>query len=126
MAHKFLLDTHVFLWWMQNDRRLNNEARQVIYNAGEVWVSVASAWEFAIKQSRGKMELAQDFEQAIDTAKFRKLSVTFDHVRLIGRIQPYHRDPFDHMLIAQALAEDLYLVSHDRVMSRYDVKLIEV
>jgi PIN domain nuclease of toxin-antitoxin system len=126
MVGKILLDTHIFLWWGQNDRRLNNKTRQLIYNSGEVWISIVSAWEFAIKQSLGKMDLAQDFEQAVDTSGFRKLPITFDHIRLVGKLQPKHRDPFDHMLVAQALAEDLCLVSHDRSMSLYDVRLIEV
>ena len=122
---RLLLDTHVFLWWVQNARKLGPKARQSIEQAESVHVSIVSAWEFAVKKALGKLDLDADFEQAIDMEGFGKLDITFDQARLVGKMQPVHGDPFDRMLVAQAITEGLAFVTVDRRLSQYPVKIIE-
>lgn len=123
---RLLLDTHVFLWWRANDPRLGAEGRQAIAEAGEVLVSAASAWEVAIKVTLGKLELPGPFEGGVDDSGFGKLPVMFAHAERVKALPPHHRDPFDRMLVAQALEEGLLLVTHDRQFDPYRVPTLRV
>ena len=122
---RLLLDTHVFLWWVKNEKKLGPKARQSIQESEDVMVSIISAWEFAVKKALGKLELGADFEEAIDAEGFSKLNITFNQARMIGKMQPHHGDPFDRMLVAQAIAEGLVFVTVDRRLSNYPVKIID-
>ena len=118
---RLLLDTHVLLWWLSDDRKLAKNAREVIANPdNEVLVSSASVWEIAIKTTLGRIEIElDDLEGAIARNGFRSLPIGFRHALTAGRLPAVHRDPFDRMLIAQASVEELRVVSHDRVFERY-------
>jgi PIN domain nuclease of toxin-antitoxin system len=118
---RLLLDTHVLLWWLADDRKLAKAAREIIANPdNDVHVSSASVWEAAIKMALGRLEIElDDLEAAIVRNGFRQLPVGFRHAITAGRLPSVHRDPFDRMLIAQASVEDLRVVSHDRVFERY-------
>ncbi len=119
-----LLDTHVFLWWSSDDRRLTAPARAAIErdNAG-VYVSAASAWEIAIKAARGKLKPRDlDVAAEIEAGGFIELPLSARHAREAGRLPRHHADPFDRMLVAQTRVEGLTLVTHDPLLAHYDVR----
>ena len=118
---RLLLDTHVLLWWLADDRKLSKNARAIIANPdNEVLVSSASLWEISIKTALGQLEVEMDdLEDAISRNGFRSLPIGFRHALTAGRLPLAHRDPFDRMLVAQAAVEELRLVSHDRVFERH-------
>ena len=118
---RLLLDTHVLLWWLSDDRKLAKNAREIIANTtNDVLVSSASLWEVAIKAALGRIDVElDDLEDAIARNGFRSLPIGFRHALTAGRLPPIHRDPFDRMLVAQASVEELRIVSHDRVFERY-------
>lgn len=123
---KLLLDTHALVWYVQADSQLPAARRADIQDvANEVWVSPASYWEIAIKVHLGKWQLNLPYPVFMDTVLnvygFRMLPILPDHTaRLIG-LPDHHRDPFDRLLIAQALAEGLSLVSADAVLDAYGI-----
>jgi PIN domain nuclease of toxin-antitoxin system len=118
---RLLLDTHVLLWWLVDDRKLGKTAREIIANPNnDVHVSTASVWEAAIKAALGRLEVElDDLEEAIVRNGFRPLPIGFRHAVTAGRLPSVHRDPFDRMLVAQASVEELRIVSHDQVFERY-------
>jgi PIN domain nuclease of toxin-antitoxin system len=119
-----LLDTHVVLWWQRDDRRLRHEARQAIAEADIVWVSAVSGWEVAIKSALGRLRLDEPFRVLLAADDFTELPMTLVHADCLQQLPPHHADPFDRMLVAQALAERATLVSHDRVFEPYGAKMI--
>ena len=124
---RLLLDTHVWLWWLSDDRRLGHRARQALANPrGEIYVSAASAWEIAIKEALGKLRVTKaDLEGEIAANGFLELSIRTRHALLAGRLPPVHEDPFDRMLAAQAQVEELAVVTSDPVFGRYGVTVLE-
>lgn len=118
---RLLLDTHVLLWWLSDDRKLAKNAREIIANpANDILVSSASLWEVAIKAALARIDVElDDLEDAIARNGFRSLTIGFRHALTAGRLPNVHRDPFDRMLVAQASVEELRVVSHDRVFERY-------
>jgi PIN domain nuclease of toxin-antitoxin system len=121
---RLLLDTHAFIWWRENNPTLVRRAREAIGGASTVFVSVASAWEIAIKQSLGRFRLDGDVEAGILDSGFERLSIAFSHAAAVASLPDRHRDPFDRMLIAQALAERLTIVTRDRNFAAYGVDII--
>ena len=122
---RLLLDTHVFLWWADGAiRRLRPAAREAIAGATSVHVSLASAWELAVKRALKKMHLGVTFARALEINSFSALPVALEHVEQIAALPPYHGDPFDRMLVAQAQHEGLTLVTHDDAIGRYDVPVL--
>jgi len=119
-----LLDTHVLIWWDEG-RRLAPAARRAIGGADAVYVSAASAWEIAIKIALGRLRPTRTVEQAATESGFLELPVTFRHAELVAVLPAHHRDPFDRLLIAQAEAERLTLVTRDPVFRRYSGATIE-
>lgn len=89
-----------------------------------VWISAASAWEIAIKQQLGRARLDDSFASLVHDSDFTPLDITFAHAEKSGQLAPHHSDPFDRLLIAQALVERATLVTHDRQFERYDVPLL--
>ena len=116
-----LLDTHAFLWWRTNDQALGPSAKQTIAQASSVYVSLASAWETAIKVSIGKLKFDARFEEGILESGFRPLPIEFRHMDFVIDLPKHHRDPFDRMLVAQAMVEGLTIVTSDTKITRYDV-----
>ena len=121
---RLLLDTHIFLWWRGEPSKVATEARSAIATADIVFVSAASAWEAAIKVSLGRLELPDTVEAGAVASGFEKLLITFSHAERAAGLPLHHRDPFDRMLVAQAQAEGLTLVTHDRVLEQYDVEIL--
>ena len=121
-----LLDTHTFLWWMDDNASLSATARQTIADeANDIVVSAASAWEIATKFRLGKLPeaeaVASDVAGCIADEGFEGLAISVADAQRAGRLPGIHRDPFDRMLIAQALRHDLWIVSVDAVFDRYGV-----
>lgn len=121
---KLLLDTHAFLWWSDDDPRLKAGPRRAIVKAESVVVSAASAWEAAIKIALGKLRMRTPFEQAVKVNAFESLLITFSHAAAVTSLALHHRDPFDRMLIAQAIAERLTIITHDRRFEPYGVPIL--
>ena len=124
-----LLDTHALLWFLLDDPRLSSTAREAIAGHPEaVRVSPASHWEIAIKISLGKYELpmafAEFWERQLAVNDFTILPITIAHTAKVAGLPFHHRDPFDRLLIAQALQEDLPIVGNDGAFDAYGVKRI--
>jgi len=117
---RLLLDTHILLWLMASDPRLNRKARALIDNASEVYVSAASMWELAIKSSIGK--IAGDPETILETmgrTGLLDLPVSMRHAVASGKLPLLHRDPFDRLLVAQAISEPMRLLTSDSQLLGY-------
>ncbi|HEV7672410.1 MAG TPA: type II toxin-antitoxin system VapC family toxin [Thermoanaerobaculia bacterium] len=121
---RLLLDTHVFLWWQSESVRIKPETRQSILEAELVFVSAASVWEAAIKSSIGKLRLPAPVHEGFGNSGFEMLPVTFSHAAGVADLPFHHRDPFDRLLIAQARAESLVLVTRDREFEDYPVEIL--
>jgi PIN domain nuclease of toxin-antitoxin system len=124
---RLLLDTHTFLWWINNDTLLSDSARIAISSErNECFLSLASCWELAIKSSIGKLRLTKPVERFIPeelTANdFQLLSIDFRHIAKVETLPFHHRDPFDRLLVAQALSEKMTIISADAMLSEYGVK----
>jgi PIN domain nuclease of toxin-antitoxin system len=122
---RLLLDTHVFLWWLVDDPRLGPEAREVIADPDNtVFVSAASGWEIGIKRALGKLDAPGDLEREVERSGFAHLPVTFFHGEQAGALPPHHRDPFDRMLVAQAQAEGLLVLTADNHFRMYGIRVL--
>lgn len=125
---RLLLDTHIFLWCIKGDRRLKKSVRSMIVEADEVYVSAASIWEMAIKIRLGKLELDVGLDQLIAelfASGFLELPVTIKHTIGVSALPPYHSDPFDRLLLSQALSEPLRFLTADQMLQCYS-DLVEV
>lgn len=124
---RLLLDTHAFLWWLAGDARLSKKAREAIASgANQTYVSAASAWEITTKYRIGKLDqaalVANDVRAAIASQQFSELAITVDHAQRAGALPGVHADPFDRMLIAQAMLENLALVSNEVRFDAFAIK----
>ena len=122
---RLLLDTHTLLWWLADDPQLGQGARALVADgANEVYVSAASAWEISIKKALGKLKAPDGLDSVVLDEGFSQLEISFFHGEKAGELPPLHRDPFDRMLIAQAQAEGLDIITSDAMFDRYGVKTI--
>lgn len=121
---RLLLDSHVVLWWLTRDPGLSDEVRELIAEEAEVYVSAASVWELGIMQESGKLAGPERLPEVVMDAGFRTLPITPGHAIKAVRLPMINRDPFDHVLIAQALAEELTLVTRDAHIKQYDVPVL--
>jgi PIN domain nuclease of toxin-antitoxin system len=117
-----LLDTHVFLWWLDNPDLLSKAARRAISDGKTtIYVSAAVVWEISIKKALGKLDAPDDIEAAMEANRFLPLPVTIPHALAVLNLPEHHRDPFDRLLIAQARHEGFKLVSRDSHVPLYGV-----
>ncbi|MHB8742733.1 MAG: type II toxin-antitoxin system VapC family toxin [Sulfuricaulis sp.] len=125
-----LLDTHVALWAITDSPKLLKKARELIESPkSSVWISAASIWEIAIKHAlvRGEMPVSsQDAVRYFRESGYRFLAVEVEHALAVGDLPPHHNDPFDRILVAQALVEPMRLMTHDPVVARYNDTTIEI
>ncbi|TDX27600.1 PIN domain nuclease of toxin-antitoxin system [Modicisalibacter xianhensis] len=122
---RLLLDTHAFLWWLADDPKLGSRARELIADSqNRVFVSAASIWEISIKKQLGKLEAPDDMERILEEEGFLPLAIEPFHGEQAGNLPMHHRDPFDRMLIAQAQAEGLTLVTADNAFPPYGIRLV--
>jgi len=119
---KLLLDTHVFIWWDRQLRRLPRDLRAAIEDGtNQIFVSAASVWEIAIKRALGKLVFSAPIAQAVQRLGFDLLPITAEHAAHAGGLPLHHRDPFDRLIIAQAVLEGLVLATHDPRIRPYGV-----
>jgi PIN domain nuclease of toxin-antitoxin system len=121
-----LLDTHALVWALSAPQQLPASLRQAIQAAeNDVYASLASAWEIAIKTALGKLEFDLGaMERSLAATGIEPLGISLQHTARIAELPPHHGDPFDRMLVAQALCESMTLVSRDRALKRYGVRLL--
>ena len=123
---RVLLDTHVLLWWLNGDPQLGKHAIDVISDQdNDIFVSAASTWEVAIKQQKGLLVAPENLDSIVEKEGFSKLPISLFHGEQAGCLPLHHRDPFDRMLIAQAQAEGLQLMTKDAEFPKYSVRLID-
>ena len=124
---RLLLDTHIYIWVLMNNRKLTKAARRLILDADEVFVSAASIWEAAIKAGLGKLDVEVDQLVAeIQASGFVELPVRAAHAAAVRRLPAIHGDPFDRLLIAQAVSEPLGFLTSDRNLAAYSELVITV
>lgn len=122
---RLLIDSHVFLWWRAGSPALSPTARNAISDpANEVLISIAALWELTIKEAAGKLTFTPDLKAMVADEGFSVLSITFLHLRGIGTLPRVHRDPFDRMMIAQALADGIPIATGDRIFAAYGVQIV--
>lgn len=121
-----LLDTHVALWGITADAALSEEFLDRLRHDPDIFLSPVSLWEITIKQTAGKLAGPSDLAELVRDMGFRELPVTHDHAIAAGRLPFHHRDPFDRMLVAQAVTEGLTLVTRDASITLYDVDVLKV
>lgn len=119
---KLLLDTHTMIWVFAEPRLLSSQAKDAISDEdNDVFVSVISPWEIAIKRSKKRLHAPENLDEAVIAHQFRLLPVQLRHAKAIGSMPHHHADPFDRMLVAQAMIDGLTLVTSDRTLRRYPV-----
>ena len=123
---KLLLDTHALLWWLADDDQLGGAAREVVADpANDILISVVSLWEIAVKVRIGKLQAdIEEIISAVQREGFTMLDIGMAHLVALAGLPMHHRDPFDHLLIAQAMTEDAMFMSEDRNAARYPVRTV--
>jgi PIN domain nuclease of toxin-antitoxin system len=122
---RLLVDSHAFLWWSEASPRLSLAARGAIADpTNQALISIAGLWELAIKASSGKLNLPADLETIVTSQRFSVLSITFLHLRQLEILPRRHRDPFDRMMIAQALAEGIPIATNDQIFASYGLQIV--
>lgn len=123
-----LLDTHAFIWFMEGDSSLSGKSREAITNIqNNCFISIASLWEIAIKFHLGSLKLTSDFSNIatfLEENQIELLPVSFNHLQKLLTLEYYHRDPFDRIIISQALTEELTIVSRDVNFPKYTSDLL--
>ena len=118
---KYLLDTHIFLWWMSDAEQLSQEVFDIISDgSNQIYISSATIWEIAIKEALGKLEVDANLDHAIEENGFVELKVSAICANATKKLEQIHRDPFDRMLIAQAIEGDMTLITVDGYIVQYD------
>ena len=122
---RLLIDTHILLWWLSDDPALGMEAKKNISDGrNEIYVSAATTWEISIKKALGKLDAPDDMDAIVEEERFLKLPISLYHGQMAGRLPNRHRDPFNRMLIAQAQAEGLILVTTDALFEQYGIHIL--
>jgi len=117
---KYLLDTHIFLWWMSDAEQLSKEVFEIITDgSNQIYISSASIWEIAIKEALGKLEVDADLDTAIEENGFTELKISAICANATRKLEMIHRDPFDRMLITQALEGEMTLITVDKFIVQY-------
>ncbi|NJO95044.1 MAG: type II toxin-antitoxin system VapC family toxin [Pleurocapsa sp. CRU_1_2] len=124
-----LLDTHVFLWFVNDHPKLSNHLKDLIEDDDNVsYLSIASLWEMSIKFNLGKLTLEPDYEEFVEreviTSSIKLLKIELEHLKINAALPFHHRDPFDRIIIAQAVVENLPIISVDSAFDKYSVTLI--
>lgn len=122
----FLLDTHVLLWWLDDNPALSEQAKTAISDGQNlVFISAVVVWEIRIKEALGKLKVPDNFQETLSKQPFEFLDITIEHAHAISQLPLIHRDPFDRLLIAQAKLENMTLISRDKFIKKYQILLID-
>ncbi len=123
-----LIDTHALIWFITDNQRLPNETKSIIENnKNKCYVSIATFWEIGIKNSIGRLELNTDLKtifQIIDETGFEILPITTNHILINADLDFHHQDPFDRIIIAQSLSENMTIITKDHQFQNYDMPII--
>lgn len=121
-----LLDTHILLWWLSSPSKLSKQAFELIENPeNNVYVSSASIWEITIKRKLGKLEIPDGIKEAVDSEGFIFLPITEVHALALEKLPDIHHDPFDRVLITQAISDNMILITRDAKVMVYDLPLVK-
>jgi PIN domain nuclease of toxin-antitoxin system len=125
---RYLIDTHILIWYLDGNKRLPDKIKQIINDEDNtVIVSVVSLWEFSIKLKLGKLDVdltLQEIQTHLLKTNYTLINISFDHLKELLVMPHHHGDPFDHLLIAQAISEDLTIISADKHFAAYPAKVI--
>lgn len=123
---KYLVDTHIFLWWLNNEKKLKNSVKGILEDPNNiVYVSVASAWELSIKLlTKSQFRLKTTIEECFQKSGFQILDITLSHILHLQKLEKHHKDPFDRILIAQAQSEEATFITGDEKIWKYDVEVL--
>jgi PIN domain nuclease of toxin-antitoxin system len=123
----YLLDTHVLLWWLGDPVKIGKTTTGILRNpANLVFVSAVSIWEINIKKAAGRLIIPDEFESILKTeSRFSELPIRYDHAFQVGKLPPFHMDPFDRMLVAQASLEKLTLLTVDKLIQQYELNWLD-
>ena len=123
---RYLLDTHIFLWWLNDDKRLSSRVKDIIKDNGNVvCVSVASAWEISIKlKTNSSFKLKTTIAKTFKIAEFTVLDISLRHALRLHTLPLHHKDPFDRMLVAQAQEDEMVLITNDPKIKKYDISIL--
>jgi PIN domain nuclease of toxin-antitoxin system len=122
---KLLLDTHILIWWLSQEQRLSQPEIDLISDSDNfIFVSAATAWEIAVKKMIGKLESPDDLPAALAINNFLELPITIEHSQKVYQLPLHHNDPFDRIMVAQAMSEDLTFMTRDAKIALYDIKII--
>jgi PIN domain nuclease of toxin-antitoxin system len=122
---KLLLDTHILIWWLSQEQRLSQAEIDLITDSDNfIFVSAATAWEIAVKKMIGKLEAPDDLPTALAINNFLELPITIEHSQKLYQLPLHHNDPFDRIMVAQAMSEDLTFMTRDAKIALYDIKIV--
>jgi PIN domain nuclease of toxin-antitoxin system len=122
---KLLLDTHILIWWLSEASRLSQTEIALITDSDNfIFVSAATAWEIAVKKMIGKLEAPDDLPAALAVNNFLELPITIEHSQKLYQLPLHHNDPFDRIMVAQAISEDLTFMTRDTKIALYDIRVI--
>jgi PIN domain nuclease of toxin-antitoxin system len=122
----YLIDSHVLLWWFMEPKKLTLLEHSTIENSGnEIYISAASMWEIAIKCGLSKLTVPQNFDAVLEKEGFKVLSIDLQTAWKVKDLPAHHNDPFDRLIIATAIQEDLTLITHDEQFKLYGVKILK-
>jgi len=124
ISDRFLADTHILLWSINDDHRLSARHRSLLNSDAVIFASVASIWEISIKRALGKLRAPENLRIVLPDADFPLLNIQPEHAETVATLPHHHRDPFDRLLIAQAQIENLTLLSADPHFALYEVDLV--
>jgi len=123
--NRYLVDTHILIWWLYDLPQLEGRHREIIEDPDNaLFVSVASFWEIEIKRSLGKLVIDDGYQEAARDGGIALLPILAEHTLTLRKLPDYHNDPFDRMLVAQAICERMGLISADHSMKHYPVTLV--
>ena len=121
----YLLDTHIFLWSLDEVKKLTREVTKILKDPNNhIFVSLVTAWEISIKHEKGKLPLKTTLEECFRKSAFEILEIKLPHILQLENLPSYHQDPFDRMLIAQSKAENLIFVTDDTKIKKYDLRIL--
>lgn len=122
---RYLLDTHVLLWWLGEPKKLSEKVLKIISEEKiEIFLSAASLWEIETKREIGKLKVPKNLAEEIKDQAILELEISGSHVKRLAALPKHHKDPFDRMIIAQALEEDLVIISSDPAIHKYSAQVI--
>lgn len=120
-----LLDTHILLWWLDNNEKLPEKYLKVISNSNNIcFISSATIWEISIKSALGKLEIPDNFTDILQDEGFSELPVSWKHAAMVRQLPFHHKDPFDRLIIAQTIVEDFTLLTVDKIIPQYCIKIL--